>query len=219
MLTVLLITVAAVVGAIIAAGVLAPTGGFALRVVGVIFAIALLIVGIALLWEHAIVALLIAALCALAVSVMFGQVDPSKAIGGTVAALLLVFGFTHLTLQLADPIFFDRSNHLSRWFAHVFEQDQLFGHDIADTPGSLVALGVALLVASVFLDRWLRAGVVFGGVLLVLSSTPTLTLLERSGIHLDNVFRSSNDPVFNLAVLCIVVIGAVGLLRSIMNSK
>lgn len=99
----------------------------------------------------------------------------------------------------------------------MFEQDQLFGHDIADTPGSLVALGVALLVASVFLDRWLRAGVVFGGVLLILSYT--LAMLERSGIHLDNVFRSNNDPVFNLAVLCVIVIGVAGLLRSIFNSK
>ena len=217
MLSFFLIVVAAVVGAVITAGVLAPTRGFALRVVGVLFAVALLIVGTTLLWKHAIVAIAIAALCALAVSVMFGKVDPSKAIGGTLAALLLLFGFTKLALQLADPIFFDRSNDLSRWFTETFEIYQPFTSHSGSTPSSLVTLGVALLVASVFLDRWLRAGAVFLGILLVLSYAPTV--LESSGVYLNDFFRSTNDPVFNLAVLCVLVIGAIGALRLLLNTK
>jgi dolichol kinase len=81
----------------------------------VILALARLVVGTALLWKHAVVALAIATVCSLAAGVMFQKVDPSKAIGGAIAAFILMFVFSWLALQMADPLLFETESDLSRW--------------------------------------------------------------------------------------------------------
>lgn len=207
---------AATLGAVITAGALAPNKNFALRVIGVIFALALLVIGTVFLWKHAIVALAIAAVCSLAVGVMFQKVDPSKAIGGAIAAFVLIFVFSWLALQMADPLLFGRDSDLSLWLSDFVNDFRPFaGHDTGG-PGFLTALGVACLLAAGFLDRWMKAIAVFFGALLLLFFAPTL--LEQHGLFVRNFFYG-HDPVFKLAVLCVIVIGIVGIARLLTNTK
>jgi hypothetical protein len=210
------IIVAAVLGAVITAGVLAPNKNFAVRVIGVILALALLVIGIVFLWKHAIVALAIAAVCSLAVGVMFQKVDPSKAIGGALAAFVLMFVFSWLALQMADPLLFGRDSDLSRWINNYTSSFRLFdGHDVGGAR-FLTALGVASLLTACFLDRWMKAIAVFFGALLLLFFAPSV--LEQQGLF-DRDFFYGNDPVFKLAILCVIVIGIVGIARLLTNTK
>ena len=216
MLWFFLIIVAAVLGAVITAGALAPNKNFAVRVIGVILALALLIVGTFFLWKHAIVALAIASVCSLAVGVMFQKVDPSKAIGGALAAFVLMFVFSWLALQMADPLLFDRESDLSRWLDDFTDNFQPFaGHDISGA-GFLTALGIACLFAACFLDRWMKPIAVFVGVLLMLFFGPAV--LERYGLFSLSYFHG-HDPVFSLAFLCVVVIGIVGIAKMLINNN
>ena len=211
-----ILIIAATLGAVITAGAMAPNKNFALRVTGVIFALAILIVLSVLLWKQAIVALAIAAVCSLAVGVMFQKVDPSKAIAGAITAFVLMFVFSWLALQMADPLLFNRESDLSRWLGDAFNGFRPFGgHDVG-APGFLAALGAACLLAAFFLDRWMRAISVFFGALMVLFFAPAV--LEQQGVFVRDFFYG-HDPVFKLAVLGVIVIGIVGIVRLLANSK
>lgn len=208
--------VAATIGAVVTAGALAPNKNFAIRVIGVILALALLVIGTAFLWKQAIVALAIAAVCSLAVGVMFQKVDPSKAIGGALAAFVLIFVFSWLALQVADPLLFDRESHLSLWVKDMWGSFRPFrGYDVG-SPGFLAALGIASLLSSCFLDRWMKAVAVFFGALLLMFFGPGV--LEQHGLFVRDYFYG-HDPIFKLAVLCVIVIGLVGIARLLANNN
>jgi len=216
MLWFFILIVAATLGGVITMGALAPNRNFAIRVIGVILALALLVIGTMFLWKHAIVALAIAAVCSLAVGVMFQKVDPSKAIGGALAAFVLMFVFSWLALQMADPFLFGRDSDLSRWISKFTSDLRPFsGYDVGGS-GFLTALGIACLLAACFLDRWIKAIAVFFGALLLLFFGPTV--LERHGLLVRDFFYG-HDPVFKLAVLCVVVISIVGIVRLLTNSR
>jgi len=211
-----ILIVVATLGAVITAGALAPNKNFAFRVIGVILALALLVIGAVFLWKQAIVALTIAAVCSLAVGVMFQKVDPSKAIGGAIAAFVLIFVFSWLALQIADPLLFGRDSDLSRWVRDLSSNFRPFGgHDVGE-PGFLTALGIACLLAACFLDRWIKAIAVFFGALLLMFFGPSI--LERQGLFVRDFFYG-HDPAFRLSVLCVIVIGIVGITRLLTNNK
>lgn len=201
--------VAATLGAVIAAGVLAPSRGFALRVVGVILALAILVVLTVLLWKQAILALAIAAVCSLAIGVMFQKVAPAKAIEGAIAAFVLIFVFSWLALQMAGPLLFDRESDLSRWLHQIRLECGPSGRHAVTGPNFLVALGGASLLAACCLDGWMRATAVFAGALLMFFFSPAL--LENSNFFGQMFY--GHDPVFNLAFLCVFVIGFAVVVR------
>jgi len=211
-----LVIVGATIGAVVMAGTLAPTKNFAVRVVGVTLVVALFVVAAVLLWKQAIVALAIAAVCSLAVGVMFQKVDPSKAIGGAIAAFILMFVFSWLALQMADPLLFERESDLSRWTRGFFDGFRPFSERDVAAPGFLAALGAACLLAARFVARWMKAIAVFVGSLLVLYFAPSL--LQEHGFFVRGFFWG-HDPVFKLAVLCVIVIGVIGVIRLLANSK
>jgi hypothetical protein len=163
-----------------------------------------------------IVALAIAAVCSLAVGVMFQKVDPSKAVGGAIAAFVLMFLFSWLALQLADPLLFNKESDLSRWLTNLCGSAQPYGrHDIGASV-FLASLGVACLLAACFLDRWIRAIAVFLGALLVLFFTPVV--LEEHGIIFRDFFYG-HDPVFELAIVGLIIVGLVAIVRLLTASR
>lgn len=203
-------------GAVIAAGALAPDRNFALRVVGVLFALSILVVLAVLLWKQAIVALAIAAVCSLAVGVMFQKVDPSKAIGGAITAFVLMFLFSWLALQMADPLLFGRESGLSQWLQRAFHDFHHLGKGDVQTPGFLAALGAACLLAACCLDGWAKAITAFIGGLLVLYFAPAA--LEQKGIVVRDLFYG-HDPVFRLAMFGVCVVAAVSIVRLLTASE
>lgn len=210
MLWFFILIIATTIAAVAVAGALAPNRNFAMRISGVILALALLVVGVVMLWKQAIVALAIAAVCSLAIGVMFDRIDPSKAIASAIAAFVLMFVFAWLALQVADPLLFDRDSDLSRWCNDLIRGFRPFdGQDVA-TPGFLAALGAASLLAACLLDRWMRAIGVFFGALLLFFFVPSL--LEQHGVIVQDLFYG-HDPVFNLALVGAIVIGVVGIVR------
>ena len=181
-----------------------------------ILALALLVVGTALLWKHAVVALAIATVCSLAAGVMFQKVDPSKAIGGAIAAFILMFVFSWLALQMADPLLFETESDLSRWIkGFVNGYQPLIGVNLL-APGFWVALGAACLFVTPCLARWMKGIAVFFGALLVTCFAPVV--LEQEGVFVRDLF-DGHDPIFKLAVLCVIVIGTVGVARLLTNPR
>lgn len=211
-----ILILAATLGATVTAGILTPNKKYAIRVVSVIITIALFIICSAFFWKHAIVALAIAAVCSLAIGVMFQKVDPSKAIKGALVAFILMFFFTWLAFEIAAPLFFDRESSLSLWFTNTVSGFRSSTDHDAGVPGLLTALGAACLLSACFLERWIKAVAVFIGALLLALYTPIA--LKQHGIYITDFFYS-HDPVFNLIVLLVIAIGIGGFTRLLMNNK
>ena len=206
-----------IVGTIIAAGVLAARRTLTPGVVGAIIAVGMLVVLTALLWKHAILAVAIAAVCALAVGVMFGRIDPSKAIMGAITAFVLFFVFTWLALQMAEPLLFGRESDLSQWVKQVFGHGEAFNGGDFGSSGFLAALGVACLIGGCFLARWMRALAVFAGLMLLLTSGPRI--LDEHGLSFRELLYT-HDPVLRLAYLGMIVVGIVAVVKLLsQNSK
>lgn len=216
MLWFFILIIAVTLGAVITAGFLAPNRKYAMRVIGVIMALALLILVTPFIWQHALVAVAIGAACSLAVGVMFGRVKPSRAIAGALTAFVLMFVFSWLALQMSDPLLFGRDSDLSRWLKDLFNGHRPFGSSDIGTSGFLVALGISSLIAACFLERWMKAIAVFFGLLMVLFFTPAV--LEGYGICLQNMFYG-HDRVLIVAVIGVIVIGIVSIVRLLANSN
>jgi len=181
-----ILIVAATLGAIITTRALAPNKNFAIRIIGVILALVFLVIGTVFLWKHAILALAIAAVCSLAIGVMFQKVDLFKAIGGALAAFILIFMFSWLAFQMAEPMLFGRDSDLSRWIRDFTSSFGPFGGCDVGGPGFLASLGVACLFTVCFLARWMKAIAVLFGALLLLFFAPHV--LEQHGLFVQDFF-------------------------------
>ena len=204
------------IAAVIPAGALGARPVLPALAVAGALAVALLAVGAALFWKHAIVALAIAAVCSLAVGVMSQKVDPSKAIGGALAAFLLMFAFSWLALQMADPLLFGRDSDLSRWIRESAGRAWPFGGEPFESPMLFVAIAVASLSAARFLRPGLKAVAVFVGTLLLFFFG--FRLLEDHGFFLSDFFYR-HVPASRLVVVAMIVLGIVGIVRLLANNS
>ena len=183
--------------------------GVTLSLAAVLVILALLIVIAALYWQHAVVALVVTALCALGVAVMFQRIKPGQAFRGAAAALVLMFFFTWLAVQLGHVFFGDG---ITDWVGEydLYTWSATFQLPTLDIPSSaqdfLLAMGVALLCAALVSANWLRPWLVFIGLSLLLLMMPSF--LERHGILL-GIRDFVHDPFYLLlaflAVLAVFV--------------
>lgn len=188
----------------------APSRTFKIRALAAAVALAVVVVLVALIWKQAVVALAIAAVCSLAVAVMFQKVDPSRAISGAIAAFVLFFIFSWLAIQVSEPLFFHRQSDVSRWLESLWNQRHFDSYSSSST--WLAAIGLACLIGGSLLDRWLRASAVFVGVVLLCVFGPVV--LDENGFSLLTSLRCT-DPVLKVALLCLLVAGIVTLTRAI----
>jgi hypothetical protein len=206
---------AAALGAMIAAGVLAPNRHSAKRVIGLILALALFFIGAVFFWENAIVALAIATVCSLAGGVRFQMGRPPKALGGAPEAFLLLFVLSWLTLQAADLILLRPDGSVLPRMVYRFTVTlPMFGRHNFGIPEILTALGIACFLVAYFLERRLKIIAVFFGALLLLLFGPTV--LER---YLVRDLFYGRGPGFKLAVLFAIVVGILGIARLLRKAK
>lgn len=175
--------------------------GFILGITVLAVFVALLLALVGLYWQRAVVALAIAALCALGVAVMFQRVKPGQAFRGAATALVLMFFFTWLAIQLGSVFF---GGEYADW-AGVFDFHALstiFQLSELDTPSAfqnvLLATGVALLCAALISTNRLRPWLIFIGLSLILLFAPDF--LERCGF-LPGFQDFLRDPFYLLLAL------------------
>lgn len=208
--------IAVALSAVITAGVMAPTRRFALRIVAVVLASALLIVAVVVWWKYAIVAAAIATVCSLAIGVMFQKVKPAQAVAGAIVAFVLMFVFSWLALQMADPLLFNEDSELTHWLTGLFSTGGLYDNRQSWSPGLTLALVVFGLVVAYALRRWFKPILITALFLFVIGSV--LIFLDQSGINLTELF-SGNDPTSRLASLLLLFGVIVVAAKLIINSN
>ena len=186
-----------------------------IQLIGMILVVVLFIVLTDLFWKHALIALIIATISSLNMWIILRKFDPSRATTKAITTFALMFVLSCLALQLTEPAIFIRQRDPFEDLRGSFDIYRIFSHHDVNTTRFLAALGGASLIASLFLDRWMKAVAIFMGTLVVLCLLPSF--LER-GIDLGNFFYS-HDRVSRLALFCVVVIGVIGLAKMLINSK
>ena len=200
-----LFAVGAALGAVLAVAVMAPNRRYAVRVGGAVLGAAGLLVVSVLLWRHLLTALTIAALFALALGVLFQKVPPSKAMGAALAALLLVFAFTWLTLRLNEVFLLGPREQpfslVQQWLENASVQvGGLGGLDST----LLLVVGLAALAAGALLEARVRALAVFAGLLLVGLWARAAFPGFGPALAYAPIFR---DPLVQGALVAVVVAG------------
>jgi len=142
--------------------------------IGAAAGIVLLFVAASYFWHEAVLGVAIASLVLLALGVMLQQVAPAKALAGASTALILLFVFSWLAVQLADTFLFNKESPLQRWLNTEWPAlpdglDVFWPNSTAQ-----IALATACLVTAAFLKRIYKAVLVFVGILLLTLQVPYL---------------------------------------------
>ncbi|MCC6487444.1 MAG: hypothetical protein IT364_08080 [Candidatus Hydrogenedentes bacterium] len=211
LLTLLVLTL----GTIGAIAAWAPNRHFLLRVAGVILVTTLAAVAVSMFWKQSVLALAIAAVCGLAIAVMFQKVAPGKAIVGALTAFVLLFAFSWLALKLADIFLFNKEVDLSRWIEWIGElpgSSTSWDSFPMPVPELFVAFGLALLLSSALLPRTARAVAVLAGLFLLFVFGARI--LATREVYLGEA-TLMDDPLVRLALGCLALFAILRLLLSI----
>jgi hypothetical protein len=202
-------------GILAAVAFLAPNRHFLLRVAGVILVTALAAAACGVFWKQTVLALAIAAVCGLALAVMFQKVAPGKAIVDALTAFVLLFAFSWLALKLADVFLFGKDVDMPPWIGSIGELPTGFpSWDSFPTPAPefLVALGLALLLSSPLLPRTARALAVLAGFSLL--SVFGARILAAHEVYWGEALLM-HDPLLRFAFGCLAVFAILKILLSI----
>ena len=158
MILALSILIGLVLAGVAAAAIRGTTRAFALRIGATLLVLATLTVVLALTWKHLVVAIAMAALVLLGLTVMSGKMAPGQAIGASLGALVILFGATWLALQLGDIVFFQRETTLSLWIqdARQWLAGFIRSLRIEDPASSLVFLCIAIFGGALALRAFFR---------------------------------------------------------------
>jgi hypothetical protein len=212
---VLLALLGMLLGVLAAVAFWAPNRYFLLRVAGVTLVTALAVAACGVFWKQTVLALAIAAVCGLAIAVMFQKVAPGKAIMGALTAFVLLFAFSRLALKLADVFLFGKEVDISGWVGLMDEMPTGFPSWDSfhmPTPEFLAALGLALLLSSALLPRTARAVAVLAGFFLLFVFGARI--LAAHEVYWGEALLM-HDPLLRFALGCLAVFAILKILLSI----
>jgi hypothetical protein len=70
-------------------------------------------------WKYVLFGLVVTSLIAIGIAVALGLVNAARAIARALAVMAILIVLVYLSIQLADPLLFDRESALSLWWKGV----------------------------------------------------------------------------------------------------